>query len=311
MALPDPAAESPLPPPPAPRSAPAEDNARGAAWMMLSVFFASAMTLAVPWAALELDSRMIVTLRAIGGVMICLAGLALIPRLRKELRFSSPWRHVWRGALIGVSTQFGFYALTALPLTLATVLFFTAPIFAAMLAVPMQGERIGLRRASAIGAGFLGVLIVLRPGTAGFDLAMLAALVSSVLFAMALLSSRGLSVRDGPFAAYLSSAAMSVLISLPIALPVWSLPVSGGGWAALAIVVVASLTRNIGDLQAYRWAEASLLAPLSYLRLILIALGAWLLYAEIPDGWTLTGGAVIVGAALYIARRERLAKRGG
>lgn len=316
-----PAPETLLPAPPLSTAEMARerDNARGAAWMLMSVVTASVMTLAVRWSSEEMDSRMIVMLRSVGGLGLAMIAFALVPRLRGALRITAPWLHVWRGGLIGVSTQLGFYTITQLPLATATVLFFTAPIFTTLLAIPLQGETVGLRRALAIGAGFLGVLIVMRPAAAGaaegFDFAMLTALASSLLFALALLSSRGLANRDGPFAAYVSSVVMTIIVSVPIAAPVWSagaplLPVSAIGWSALGLVVVTSLARNIGDLQAYRWAEASVLAPLAYLRLILIAGAGYVFFSETPDAWTVTGGAVIVAAALYIAHRERLVRRG-
>lgn len=298
--------------PPAPTSDQSEisqENARGAAWMMMSVIAGSVMTLAVRGAGAEIDSRVIVALRSVGGLALALLAFGVTPRLKGELRFSAPWLHIWRGGLVGVSTNLGFYTITQLPLATATVLFCTAPIFATLMAIPLQGESVGPRRAAAIGAGFLGVLIVIRPGAAEMEFAMLTALGSSVLFALALIFSRGVANRDGPFAAYVSSVVVTIIITAPIAAPVWSLPVSGGGWTALGLVVVAALARNIADLQAYRWAEAAVLAPLSYLRLILIAGAGYLIFGETPDLWTVAGGAVIVAAALYIARRERLVKR--
>lgn len=288
---------------------PLRDDRTGAAWMMLSVVTAAFMTISVRWASEELDSRVIVGLRAVGGLGLAALAWTAFARLRRSVRFSAPWLHIWRGGLIGVSTHLGFYTITQIPLATATVLFFTAPIFATLLAIPMQGERVGARRGAAIAAGFGGVLIVLRPGAIPFDLAMVAALISSMLFALALLSSRGLANKDGPFSAYISSAFMTVIVSVPLAAPVFALPISAFGWIALVVVVVASIARNIGDIQAYRYADASVLAPLTYTRLILIAVAAYAFFDETPDAFTITGGVVIVGAALYIARRERLVKR--
>ena len=292
----------------APAQATLNDNRRGAAWMAWSVVTAAGMTFAVRGASGELSSTLIVMQRAIGGLALCLIAAALIPQLRARLRFSAPWLHVWRGSLIGVSTMMGFYTLTVLPLAMATVLFFSAPIFATLLAIPLQGERVGIRRALAILAGFGGVLIVVRPGAEPISFAIVAALGSSFLFALALMSSRSISNKDGPFAAYISSVVMTIIVTAPFGLPEWRLPESGLGWLALGLVVIFSLSRNIGDLQAYRYAEAAVLAPLAYTRLILIAVGAYLLFEEVPDAYTWVGGAVIVAAALYIARRERLVK---
>ena len=231
------------------------------------------------------------------------------PRLASDLRFSQLRAHIIRGALVAVSTQMGFYTITQMPLTTATVLFFSAPIFAAILAIPVLGERPGPRRIAAVAVGFLGVLIVLRPGAVPMTWAMAAALGSSFCFAIVLLMSRKMANEDGPLATYISSAVMTFLISLPILGTGWEVPFSMWGWVALAILVVASLARNIADIQAYRLAEASFLAPLTYMRLVLIAVGAYLLFDEVPDAAALIGGVVIMSAALYIAHRERAKRR--
>lgn len=285
-------------------------NRLGAAWMAFSVLTAAGMTLAVRSASGELPATVIVLQRALGGLGLCAIAALAVPALRGRLRFTAPWLHVWRGALIGVSTQMGFYTISELPLAMATVLFFSAPIFATLLSIPLQKQRVGLRRGLAIAAGFVGVLIVVRPGAAPVDLAVLSAIASSFLFALALVSSRSLGNRDGPFAAYVSSAVMTVIVSAPLGVANWTTPTLAWGWVALGLVIVFSLARNIADLQAYRYADAAVLAPLAYTRLILIALGAFLLFSETPDLFTWIGGAVIVAAALYIARRERLLKRG-
>ncbi len=294
---------------PAPVISTERDNARGAVWMMMSVVTAACMTVAVRWASADMTSSLIVFMRSAGGLALALAAFAVFPGLKGQMRFTAPWLHIWRGCLIGVSTQLGFYTISQIPLATATVLFFSAPIFAALIAIPLHGETVGFRRGGAIAAGFVGVLIVLRPGMIPFDLAMLSAIASSFLFALALLSSRGLANKDGAFAAYVSSAVVTIVVSAPLALTHWSLPSTAWIWGALGLVVVMSLARNIGDLQAYRLAEASVLAPLSYLRLILIAIAGYVLFAEQPDIFTVTGGIVISAAALYIAHRERLIRR--
>ncbi len=286
------------------------ENRRGALWMAFSVLTAAGMTLSVRFASGEIPASVIVLHRALGGLALCGLAVLLIPRLRAQLRFSAPRLHIWRGAVLGVSTQMGFYTISELPLAMATVLFFSAPIFATLLSIPLHGQRVGMRRGLAIAAGFLGVLIVVRPGGAPMSLAVLSAIGSSFLFALALVSSRSIGNQDGPFAAYVSSAVMSLLVAAPLGITHWTTPSAASGWIALALVIVFSLARNIADLQAYRYAEAAVLAPLAYTRLILIALGAFLLFSEVPDLYTWVGGAVIVGAALYIARRERLLKRG-
>lgn len=288
-----------------PSPKPQTDNLRGAMWLLFSVVTASAMSLAVRELSAQLDSRMIVMLRG----LVILGGLILLaplfPSRVRGMRFSRPWLHGVRGALIGLSTHLGFYTLANIPLATATVLFFTAPIFATILAIPINGERVGPRRWAAVGAGFAGAVIILRPGFEGFHPAMLAALGSSLLFGLALSMSRAVVVADGALSAYVSSVVATVIVSVPLALPVWSLPVDGWGWIIALVMVATATARGVGDLLAYRWGEASLLAPITYLRLVFIGVAAWFIYAEPVDGPTWIGAAVIIGATLYIARRER------
>jgi len=306
-------ATPPVPPPSGPPAGPVpaadrhghgHENLRGILWILFSVVMASAMSLSVRALAGEMDSRMIVLFRA--AVLAVLVGMPLIPNtpLRRQMGLSRPWLHLIRGAMIGFATHFGFYTLASIPIATASVLFFTAPIFATILAGIFQGERVGPRRVAAVAAGFLGAVIILRPGFGVFHPAMLAGLASSACFAVALTMSRGLVKADGWLAAYFSSVVVTVIVSLPLAWPVLGLPTSGFGWAVAAVLVVTAFGRGVADLLAYRYAEAAVLAPITYLRLVLLGVAGYVFWGEVPDGPTLAGAAVIVAATLYIARRE-------
>jgi drug/metabolite transporter (DMT)-like permease len=228
---------------PLPGAAP-RDNKRGLLWALVSVLGASLMTLAVRGVSLELDSRMVVMFRAGLTSLILIAGIILLSRLRRDLRFSKPGMHLLRGTLIGISTNLGFYTLANIPLATATVLFFTAPIFATILGALLHGEKVGPRRIAAIAAGFLGALVILRPGFEAFHPAMLAALGSSALFSIALTLSRNLANADGAVSTYFSSVVITVLATLPIALPVWQVPTTGITWFAVAVLVITSAVRG-------------------------------------------------------------------
>lgn len=291
---------------PAPMAAP--DNVAGGTWALVSVLTATVMTIAVREAATGVDTRMVVLLRS----MMILGAFALVlplPRVRAALRFSRPGLHLLRGCLLGASIQLGFHTIAEVPLATATVLFFTAPIFATLMAGPINGEKIGARRMGAVAVGFLGALIILRPGTGDMDLAMLAGLGSSVLFALALTLSRGVAAADGALSSFMSSVAITALISIPLAAPVWALPSSGDLWGAVAVTAAAGALRGIADLESYRRGEASVMGAISYLRLVALGLAGWLLFDETPDPLTLLGGAVIISSTLYIAHRERRLRR--
>jgi len=290
---------------------PVRDNRRGMLWMFVSVFGASVMTLSVRMLTEDMDPRVIVLLRASITAALMLPAILLIPRVRAHMRFSKPWAHVLRGACIGAATHFGFYTIATVPLATATVLMFTAPIFATLLGIFVHGEKVGLRRIAAILVGFVGALIILRPGFSPLELGMLTALLSSLTFAIALSMSRNMAEADGPLSMYFSSVVATVLISIPLALPVWQVPDTRLGWGVLLVLVLMGTLRSIADIQAYRQAEAAVLAPIAYLRLVIIGTAAFFLFSEIPDNATLIGATIIMGSTLYVARREAVLSKAG
>lgn len=285
------------------------DNYRAILWILFSVITASLMTIAVRELASSFDSRMIVMLRSGLTAVAMIVPIVIFAGLRRKLRFSKPWQHIIRGSLIGVSTQLGFYTITQIPMATATVLFFTAPIFATVLSVAIHKETVGLRRWAAVLSGFVGAVIVLRPGFDGFHIAMLAALFSSLLFAVALTMSRKLALADGALSTYFSSVVITAAISVPASFHVFVLPDSLWLWVVTAVLVVSSSSRGFADIQAYRYGEAAILAPITYLRLVVLGFAAYVIWGEVPDLPTLTGAAVIILSTIYIGRREALLRR--
>ena len=284
------------------------DNMAALGWIAASVVTASAMTIAVRQMTLELDSRMVVLARfALTSAMLVIA-IALVPRLRQAVRFSEPGLHLRRGLSMAISTHLGFFAIAHIDLVTVTVLFFTAPIFAIVLSVVLNGERTGPRRIVAMIVGFVGVLIILRPGSQPLQWGMLAALSSSLFFAAALVQSRRIADIDGAFSTLLSTVAITTLFSIPLAVPVWQIPAAPLTLIAISVTVLAGTLRMICDIQAYRLGEASFVGPFTYLRVVLIGVAAYFIFDEIPDYWAITGAVIIVAATIYIARREALQK---
>ena len=287
-------------------------NLRGALWMLASVLGATGMTVFVRMLSADMHTAMIAFLRSAVGLAFLAPLLLRADGGRGALRMRRPHAHLLRGALIAAALNLGFYAIWKLPVAIATILFFLAPIFSTALAPAMAGETVGPRRWAAVLAGFAGALIVLRPGLAPFDPAMLAALGSSLCFALALMIGKRLSAEDGSDAVFASSALLTAALTLPPALLAWSLPETLWLWGLVLALSAMSSLRGYADIRAFAVGEASVVAPVSYLRLPAIGLAGWLLFGETLDLWGLVGGAVIVGATLYIMLRERrLAKAAG
>lgn len=272
-------------------------------WAAIAALTASAMSISVRGASLELDTRLIVFHRFAVGVLILLVVAAFSQKIRDSIQFSDPKSHIIRGVLIGLATLGGFYALATIELAAATVLFGLAPIFAVLISL-FFGQTIGIRRIMAIAAGFIGAIIIIDPRVE-LELGMLAALASALFFGTALAMSRGLAQRDGTFSTLISSTIMTTIVAGIASIPVFAWPTGVTIWFWLTILIVAGLARQFADIQAYKFAEAAVLAPIFYLRLIFIAVGGYLLFNEIPRLNTWIGAGIVVSATLYMTYRER------
>jgi drug/metabolite transporter (DMT)-like permease len=280
------------------------NNLKGIYWMCLSVLTASSMNLIVRQLSKDIDSVLIVFYRFTITAGILVAAAVLLSPMRAKLQFSRPWLHVIRGVLVGIATHLGFYTLSSIPLATATALFFTAPIFTTIFNIYFQGEKVGPRRWAAIAVGFFGALIITNPFGASFEFGYVTGLLSSLAFALVLSLSRNVSHADGPISALFSAAIMTSLISIPLAAPVLKAPSFTLSYVLLGIMVLIGVTRQFADIRAYTLADASVLAPISYTRLVFVGIGAYFIFGEVPDTATIIGSVVVIAATAYIAHRE-------
>lgn len=279
------------------------ENFAGAGWMIVSCLGATGLTVGVKSLSAVIEPPMIAFLRCLLGLWF-LAPMLMDGSLLR-LRITRPWMHILRGLLMGAALNCGFYAISTLEMTTATLLFFLAPVFATILAGPLLGQRVGAPRWAAVGAAFLGALLVLRPSGASFEWGMLAALASAAFFSISLMLSRVIGREDGPRSVMTTSTVVAALVCLPAALPVWQMPDTPALWGWAALLVLASSLRMYADIEAYAKGEAAFVAPFSYLRLLFIGVAGWLMFSEIPDQYEALGGLVILAAGFFIAYRER------
>ena len=167
----------------------------------------------------------------------------------------------------------------------------------------MLGEVVGLRRWAAVVAGLVGVLVVMRPGTAAFQPAAVFAVASATSWSVAAVLTRKLA-GDRASATMLWSAGSGMIV-LTLLLPGAAVWPSAFGLGLGLFLGIAASTGHYLLVLAYRHAAASLLAPFGYLQLIWSTALGWLVFAAWPDGWTFVGGAIIAGSGLYMASRER------
>jgi drug/metabolite transporter (DMT)-like permease len=211
--------------------------------------------------------------------------------------------HFVAAALTVVTTVALFFGLAQLPLALVTSLNFSAPLFTTLLAVLLLKERVGIARWAATLVGFSGVLIILRPGLGAFDPAALLPIFSAFTLAFWYLALKRLGASESTATITVYQTLWAALLLTLLALPGWQTPS-----ASALVMSVAMAALGTGAIflmaRAFDLADASLLAPLDYARLPFITLIAFFAFGEIPDLFTIAGAVVIVGAAIFMARRE-------
>ncbi len=235
------------------------------------------------------------------------AFLAILPFLYAEgfaaFRTKHLKLHIWRAIIGSFAMLCGFFALSNMALADVTALGFTTPLFATVLAVIFLGERVRWRRWTAIVVGFLGVLLMVRPGAAAFEPVALTALASAMLIAIAIIIIKKVPISDSQIAMLFYFCVAAMTVSAPLAIPVWQDP-TALQWVKLAAVGCIGIGAQYFLIRAFQIAEASFIAPFDYSRLILAGLLGFLLFGEIPDGWSITGALVIAVSTFYIAHRE-------
>ncbi|MEM1366286.1 MAG: DMT family transporter, partial [Pseudomonadota bacterium] len=207
-------------------------------------------------------------------------------------------------ALLNVAAMAcAFYAFTVLPLTQVYALIFTMPLLITLLAVPILGETIRLRRGIAVAVGLIGVLVVLRPGAADFTLGHLAALGCAVFGAFGALLVRKLG--RGERTAVIVLYPLYALIIVMGALQPWVYrPMQLIDLAMMGVIGLFAVGAQFMIVQSYRLAPAAVVAPMQYTQIIWATLYGWWLFAELPDRWTVIGASIVIGSGLYIVFRE-------
>jgi len=278
---------------------------RAVLMMLGCVAVFSAMDVILKLLAARYPAMQVASLRGASSLPWLLAWAAFTTGLRSLLR--ARWSlHLLRGAL-GVLMMATFvYALRTLPLATAYSIFFVAPLMITALSVPILGETVGPRRWMAIPVGFIGVLVVLRPGGQGMlTLAGIAVLVAAFGYAVSAITVRVLARTDSTQAMVVWLMVLMAAGAGLLAWPQW-IPIRGeDAWLILGLGIAGALGQYLIT-EAFRLGEASLLAPLEYTAL-LWGLGWDLtLWGVLPGGMTWLGAAIIVASGLYLVRRERL-----
>lgn len=226
-----------------------------------------------------------------------------------RLKTSRPLLQIGRGAMLLGTTAFNFWALQYLQLAETSSIMFAGPMLVAALAGPLMGEWIGPRRWAAIAIGFVGVLVVTRPGFDGLGWPALISVASMISFALYSLATRVLAQTENADGLILYTALIPAIALTPAALSVWVWPTD---WVSWALMLATGVLGGVGHwllIKAHKTTPASTLAPFMYTQIVWMVSLGWLLFADIPTVWTVLGASIIVGSGLYLLYREEKVRR--
>jgi drug/metabolite transporter (DMT)-like permease len=268
----------------------------GSFWMLLAALSFVALSVSVRALSADLGSVEILFFRCAIGVVLFVPWIARGGI--RVLRTSKFGHHLLRAVLMGVGMVFWFAAIAVLPLGDAIALHFTLPLFLIIFAALILREKVDAPRWIATVTGFAGVFVILRPGLEAVSIAMIYVLISAALYAANHTMTKMMS---GTESANATAFYMNFLI-LPgaaLALPFyWTLPeLRHVGW--ILMLGLAGSSAHVCLMRAMACAEASVLAPVDFLRLPAAALAAYFLFGDVSDRWTWLGAGVIFLAAWY------------
>ncbi len=273
---------------------------RGAIWMLLACVFFAVVGILVRQISKEIHPFEIAFFRALIVLLIMLLwkGRSLQVLKVQQLRL-----HLVRAVFGVMASLLLFSAFAVMPIADVTALTFTAPLFATIGAVLFLGETIHLRRSLGTAVGFIGAMIILRPGIGDFEAASLMAIGAALGMAGSVLTIKGLSRTQSSNAIVFMGSLLMAPLSLVAALFYWTWPtLEQLSW--LAAMGIASFAIQQCVTRAFAAADATVILPFDFSRLLFAALLGYLIFGEVPDFWTWIGGTVITVSVVYIASRE-------
>ena len=272
----------------------------------------SASALAIRALAHHLNIFEILSIRLGFGLLVLLALVAAQPALRHELAPRHMGLHLARNATHFIGQYSWALAVTLLPLATVFALEFTMPAWVAVLAVPILGERMTRVRAVSVALGFLGVVVIVRPGFATFQPAALLVLFAAFMFALSLIATKSLTNRVSTFAVifWMNAIQLPIALAWPTAVaatggpPLFVLRMGADALFPTLVLGVVGLTSHYCLTNAFRAGDATVVVPLDFLRIPLIALVGWMFYAESLDAFVFAGAGLIIGGVLWNLHAE-------
>jgi drug/metabolite transporter (DMT)-like permease len=223
---------------------------------------------------------------------------------RKQLVWTNkPKLQLIRGLILLCANIGFFYAISVISLAKALTLAFVAPLIVTAFSPMLLGEKVGVRRWTAVTVGFVGSLVVIRPGFVELNLASFAALGTGVMYGFYMIITRKLSTSDNPLLTLLLTGLVGLIAVSGVMPFIWVNP-SISQWSMMASIGVFACIGHLFVILSLKYADASKLAPLSYFEIITNIIIGYYFFSDFPDNWTFLGLAIIVISGIYISRRE-------
>lgn len=280
---------------------------RGIAAMLSAVMFFAISDALAKWAGERgFNPVLIVFFRYLFGLIPML--VAIYFSGRRVLATRNPGGHLLRALLMCSSVSLFFWGLRYMPLAEAFVIGFAAPLFITALSRPVLGEPVGPHRWAAVAAGFVGVLIVLRPSTNGIRPEALLLVGAAFTYALGALLTRKVARTEHPTAIFTYTTLISLAVSAPVAIATWQ-PLTGELVVAFVALGMVGGLAHLLIIVAYYNAPAAVNAPLEYISLIWAVILGWVIWQEEVAPATWAGATIIISAGLYIVWRETRTSR--
>jgi len=279
------------------------DHRRGILWMLVTILLFVSMDTTAKYLTQSYPVPQVVWARYVFHVLlVCLLLNRRVPHLLRSRRLGL---QILRSLLLVVTTGCFVGALSLMPLADASAVLLVAPLIVTGLSVPLLGEPVGIRRWCAVGVGFLGALIIVRPGGDLFGWAALLPLLAALLYAIYQIATRLLSRSDGPGTTVLCTGLVGAVVASGIVPWCWIAP-DMEGLALMTLLGTLGGISQFGLIKAFQAAPAAIVSPFGYSNMIWATLLGLLIFGDFPHWSTLVGAGVLIASGLYVWYRERV-----
>lgn len=274
---------------------------QGILWMLSSCFWFSVMAVTIRYLSIYLHPFALLFYRNLFALLLM---LPILMQAGGSAFFTTRLKtHFWRGLLGVIGMLLFIIALAKIPTTRAIALSFTAPLFTTIAAMIFLKEKVGIHRWAALVVGFMGTLVILRPGFAVFDYMSLIMIAATTIWALSGVFIKKLSETELPQTMVFYLTLLSIPLSFPLLLLQWQVPSLHDVIGLMGLGMVSNIAQY-SMFRAYAKTQVTILMPVDFSRLIFVTVLSYFIFGEVLDMWTAIGAMIIILSSVYISRRE-------